>query len=234
MSATPTLTGVIRIAADLGQRLTGLPTGVLVIDRHGVRVSAGAPVDDRYAQLFAVQSRSGPWLETFATGVAATCTYHEAQDRGWIPLATAMGYGGTSSVDAVPLRVSGEVLGVLSTFRAGELTASDMRAQDAARDFAEVGLTVLSLRHELSTVAEEAEAFRQHLRQRNAVAIATGMLAERLGVSTQEATATLRTMARELVRPPETVAQGVIEGTVSPTERVAAVRRRSDGEGHLG
>ena len=95
MSATPTLTGVIRIAADLGQRLTGLPTGVLVIDRHGVRVSAGAPVDDRYAQLFAVQSRSGPWLETFATGVAATCTYHEAQDRGWIPLATAMGYGGS-------------------------------------------------------------------------------------------------------------------------------------------
>jgi len=142
MSATPTLTGVIRIAADLGQRLTGLPTGVLVIDRHGVRVSAGAPVDDRYAQLFAVQSRSGPWLETFATGVAATCTYHEAQDRGWIPLATAMGYGGTSSVDAVPLRVSGEVLGVLSTFRAGELTASDMRAQDAARDFADIRIDV--------------------------------------------------------------------------------------------
>jgi hypothetical protein len=221
ISATATMTGAVQTAAELGRTLMRSPVGVLVVDGEGVHIVAGQPAEDRFGQLFSAQARSGPWLESYDTGEPVTCSYSSALTRYWPVVATGMGYGDIAEINVVPLRSSTRTVGALSVFRLRGATAPLRRDRDAARDFIEIGLTTLSLRHELSNTADEAEAIRMRLRDRSSIAIATGIVAERHGLSPSEATVALGTLARHLKQPLERAARLVVDGGVRREQMTA-------------
>src|SRR3954447_7562193 len=149
----------------------------------------------RLLELFELQNEDGPCLDAYRTGVVvsvADLTREGERWRSFGPRALEVGF---TAVHSVPLRLRGDVIGALNLLRAdpGELTASDAKLVRALADIATVG--VLHERIVTQSVAT-ASGLQTALNSRVRIEQAKGILAERAGLTVDEAFELLRKFAR--------------------------------------
>jgi hypothetical protein len=170
--------------------------GLLLADRHG-RLQVVATSDERVRllELFQLQNDEGPCLEAFASGTGVGHPELGSAGDRWPRFAGAAVANGYAAVDALPMRLRGDVIGALNLFRedAGELSGTASRTARALVDVATIGLL-----QERSIRRQEVLAgqLQTALDSRVAIEQAKGFVAQRLGVDMEAAFAVLRGYAR--------------------------------------
>ena len=209
----------------LTQRATELldaaEAGMLLADPGDtLHLMASSSEQTRALELFQLQNHEGPCLECFRTGRPVIAEDLAVEVERWprfAPEAMACGFW---SVHALPMRLRDQVIGVLGLFGAnpGRLSDSDLTAGQGMADIATIGILHERAVHEAHlTVAQLQGA----LTSRVVIEQGKGILAERAGVSLDEAFRQLRDHSRANNRRLADVAQDVITGKLAATDLVA-------------
>jgi GAF domain-containing protein len=192
--------------------------GLMLVSPEGdLRVMASSSEAIRVLELFELQSQEGPCLECYRTGQPVV-NQNLAQVNGrWPRFAAEALAAGFHSVHALPMRLRGTVIGALNLFdvEPGEMAPSDVEAAQALADVA----TIAVLQHRAALRAQVLNEQLNHaLSSRIVIEQAKGMLAEREGLSMEQAFATLRSHARNNNLRLAEVARDVIEGRLAASE----------------
>nr|WP_086823027.1 GAF and ANTAR domain-containing protein [Allokutzneria sp. NRRL B-24872] len=170
--------------------------GLLLADQHGrLQLIASSDNEVRWLELVQLQNDEGPCLEAFATGAhVGHPDLNTGRDR-WPRFSVAALERGFVAVDALPMRLRGQVIGALNLFRstAGELPATSLRTAKALVDVATIGLLQeRSIRHQ-EVLTEQLQVA---LTSRVVIEQAKGFLAHRLDVDMDGAFTVLRRYSR--------------------------------------
>jgi len=189
--------------------------GILLVDEAGdLQFMAASHERAHLLELFQVQNDEGPCQDCFTSGVPVTVTdLAEAAGRWplFAPKALATGF---RSVQAVPLRLRGTVLGAMNLFltETGGISDDGLTVVQAMADVATIGLLQQRELHRAHTV----EAQLQHaLNSRITIEQAKGVVSEQAHVTTDAAFILLRRYARHHNRKLGTVAREVVEGSLT-------------------
>lgn len=196
---------VLDVAAA-GLMLAG-PDGAL-------RVMASSSETMRILELFELQAEQGPCLDCFVSGKPVMQADLGGPDIPWPRFATEALAAGFRSVQALPMRLRGTVIGALNLFdvEEGEMTSADIDAAQALADVA----TIAILQHRASLEAQVLNTQLQNaLNSRIIIEQAKGVVAEREGLNMQQAFSALRTYARDHNLRLADVAQEVISGSLA-------------------
>lgn len=166
-------------------------------------------------ELFELQAQDGPCLDAYRTGQpVVNQDLTTAEDR-W-PLFTPMALGsGFRAVDAIPMRLRGQVIGALNLFRTevGSLTAGDVETAQALADIA----TIAILQHRIAVEAQVLnDQLTRALSSRILIEQAKGMISERVRVSMEQAFTQLRQHARDHNLHLADLAREIVAGAVDP------------------
>ncbi len=170
--------------------------GVVLTDPRGeLRLAAASSEEAGLLELFQLQNDQGPCLECFRTGRPVTAADLAGPAPRWPRFAQAAMQAGFRTVEALPMRLRGQVIGALNLFRAepGPLEAAELRIGQALADVATIGLLHERNVRRRETVAEQLQAA---LNSRVIIEQAKGKLAERLGIDMDRAFTMLRDYAR--------------------------------------
>jgi GAF domain-containing protein len=170
--------------------------GVLLADPRGdLRVAAASTEAAGLLELFQLQNDEGPCLDCYRTGQPVSAADLSAASQRWPQFAAAATQAGLRAVQALPMRLRGQVIGALNLFRAdpGPFDLDGQRIGQALADVATIGLL-----HERNLRRSEAlaEQLQAALNSRVVIEQATGKLAERLSLDMPRAFAMLRDYAR--------------------------------------
>ena len=187
--------------------------GLLLADPRGeLRVVAASSEAARLLELFQLQNDQGPCLDCFRGGQPVTVADLNAEAQRWPRFTAAAQQAGFAAVQALPMRLRGQVIGALNLFRAipGAFDPANVRVGQALADVA-----TISLLHERSMRHSDLlhEQLQAALNSRVIIEQAKGKLAERLGIDTTEAFSILRSFARNRNRRLADLAQALIDGT---------------------
>lgn len=178
-----------------------------------LRVIASSSEAMRVLELFEIQAKEGPCLDCYRTGkpvVHEDLTAHGGRWPRFAPEAIAAGF---NSVEALPMRLRGAVIGALNLFHpaTGGMGQPDIDSAQALADVA----TIAILQHRASLEAQAVNAqLNQALNSRVTIEQAKGMISERLGVDMDQAFRSLRSYARNRNLRLVDVALGVVKGTL--------------------
>jgi GAF domain-containing protein len=178
-----------------------------------LRVMAYSSEAARLLELFELQSLEGPCLDCYRTGKPAASKDLASSESRWPAFRPVAIEAGFRSVQALPLRLRGTVIGALNLFHVepGEMRAADLVAAQALADVA----TIAILQHKAVLEAQViSEQLNQALNSRVLIEQAKGMVAERNQLNMEHAFSALRTYARSNNRRLVDVAREVIEGTL--------------------
>ena len=187
---------------------------MLLAPEGGLRVVASSSEAMRIVELFELQAQEGPCSDCYRTGEAVVngdLTEAGALWPSFAPVALSAGFG---SVQALPMRLRGDVIGAVNLFgeKEGMLDASDVLAARALADVA----TIAILQHR---GAREAQILNEQLSHalncRVVIEQAKGVLAERSGIDMQVAFGRLRSYARSHNLRLADVAQTIVDGNLS-------------------
>ena len=209
---------------DLLYNLSTACVELLAVDTAGIMVTADgrgslqtvASSHERteLLELFQLQNDEGPCLDTFRQGRPVTC-HDLSRDGGRWPTFSAHAYQrGYRSVHTRPMRVRNTVIGALNLFgdRPGPVPETDLFTAQALADIA----TISIIRDRTAdTLTQLVEQLRTALNSRVTIEQAKGMLAGRLGIDTDEAFTQLRQYARNHGERLTTVAQKVLDGSLT-------------------
>ncbi len=208
---------------ELFTRLTNQCVAVLDVSAAGLmlaapegdlRVMASSSETMRILELFELQAREGPCLDSYRTGAPVVCEDLEGAGGRWPRLAPEACAAGFRSVQALPMRLRGSVIGALNLFheRPGAMSRADTDAAQAFADIATIGI----LQHR---AAFDATALNDQLNfalvTRVVIEQAKGMVAQREHLGMDEAFASLRSYARRNNLRLADVARSVIDHTLS-------------------
>jgi DNA-directed RNA polymerase specialized sigma24 family protein len=170
--------------------------GLMLTDHRGILSAAAASSENaRLLELFALQSDAGPCVDVCRSGVAVVNADLRANRRRWPRFAEAAQATGFAAVHALPLRRRENVIGALSLFcsRPGKLSLADERIGQALADMATIGIMAQRRAHQSELIAAQLQ---RALTNRVIIEQATGMLAERNGITVEVAFTQLREYAR--------------------------------------
>lgn len=171
--------------------------GVLLADHRGaLNVIAASSEQSRLLELFQLQNAQGPCLEAYSSGQAVLCeSLGDASADKWPLFAPAARDAGFTAVYALPMRLRNEVIGAVNLYSdsAGRLTADEIELGQSLADVATIGILQERVvrRHD-----EAAGQLQTALNSRILIEQAKGVIAERTGVSVDEAFTALRQNAR--------------------------------------
>ena len=188
--------------------------GVMLAGPDGVlRVAASSSEEMRVLELFEEQNVEGPCLDCYRTGAPVrNQQLADAIDR-WPNFTAAATATGFTSVQALPMRLRGTVIGALNLFHT-DANALSADAAALAQAFADVA-TIAILQNRASREAQVVnEQLSQALNSRIVIEQAKGMIAERLGLDMGAAFDRLRRHARSHNLRLADVAGSVIDGTL--------------------
>jgi GAF domain-containing protein len=192
--------------------------GLMLIAPDGeLRVMASSSEAMRVLELFELQSEEGPCLDSFRTGIAVAGADLGAADGRWPKFSVEAVAAGFNSVQALPMRLRGTVIGALNLFRAGtgNMEPSDVDAAQALADVA----TIAVLQHRAVLAAQLINDQLQHaLNSRIVIEQAKGMVGERIGLDMEQAFKRLRHHARHHNLRLVDVASDVISGTLKAAD----------------
>jgi hypothetical protein len=190
--------------------------GLLLADGPGtLRLVAASTEQARVLELFQVQHRQGPCLDSFRTGhpvIVPDIRAAEAAAR-WPQFAAAAAAAGFAGVHAIPMRLRDQVIGTLNLFSIapGSLDPAVGRAARCLVDVATIGILQERALREQEVIAGQLQVA---LNSRVVIEQAKGILAERLRVSPDEAFLLLRRFARDRNYRLTELAGDVIRGIV--------------------
>jgi transcriptional regulator with GAF, ATPase, and Fis domain len=194
--------------------LDAAAAGLLLADVRGnLHLMAATNDALEMVEIFQVQSDEGPCRDCFHSGaMVSTSDLAEDGDR-WPRFAPVAAAAGFRAAHALPLRLRGQVLGALNLFRTEPvaLTREDIATAQALADVATIALLQNRQAHDSQMVTDQLQ---EALNSRIAIEQAKGIIAERLGLSVNEAFTRLRRYARHSGRRLGEVAQEVIDGTL--------------------
>jgi GAF domain-containing protein len=182
-------------------------------DGH-LRVMGSSSDAMRVLELFELQSQEGPCLDCYRTGQAVLNQNLAAANGRWPHFAAEAVAAGFHSVHALPMRLRGAVIGALNLFsiEPGEIPPADVDAAQALADIA----TIAILQHRAALEAQVLNEQLNHaLNSRIVIEQAKGMVAERTGLTMEQAFTALRQYARNHNLRLVQVAQDVIAGTLA-------------------
>lgn len=209
---------VVDFLHTLARRSTELldasAAGIMLADQHGdLQVMASSSEEARLLELFELQRNEGPCLDCFRSGRQVARADLPAMRESWPAFTERLEQLGFNSAQALPMRLRTDTIGVLNLFRAkpGPLTESDLWIGQAMAHVATV-----SLIQERAIAAREllAEQLQTALNSRVLLEQATGVLAERAGLSMDQAFQTMRRYARSHNTRLREVAAQIIDGTL--------------------
>lgn len=199
--------------------------GIMMTDqRGGLQVLAASSEEARLVELYELQHDEGPCLDAFRSGVAVDIRGVAEMTVRWPHFTPALQGFGFRSAQAIPLRLRRETIGALNLFgsAADGLSADRMLLGRAFADVATIGLL-----QERSISASEilVEQLQTALNSRVVLEQAKGVLAERAGLSMDEAFHLLRRYARGQGRKLSEVAAAVTTGDTDILTALPAARR---------
>ena len=207
---------LLHLLADRCVEILDVTAAGLMLASPGgeLRVMASSIEAMRVLELFEIQSTEGPCMDCFRTGAPVANTDLSSGDSRWPHFSPKALEAGFRSVDARPLRLRGTVIGALNLFRSeeGGLPDIDLLAAQALADVA----TIAILQHRVASEAKILNEQLDHaLNSRILIEQAKGVLAERTKLDMDQAFAAMRSHARGHNRPLVSVAQDVIDGSIS-------------------
>lgn len=194
--------------------LDAAEAGLILASNTGeLSVIASTSERSRLVEMMQLKHGQGPCVECYVTGKVVTVPDVEALDK-WLDFRAAALEQGLHSVHAVPLRLRGTVIGALNLFRSqkGTLTAEDTLVAQALADVATIGIIQ-------ERTLRESDVARQQLQHaldsRVLIEQAKGVLAHRHGVDMDVAFRTLRDYSRNNGLLLRTVAEQVVNRSLS-------------------
>lgn len=198
----------LRLLANHCVRLLDVDAaGVFLID-HGV-----VATNERVAllEISAQREAEGPWQDCTRSGEQITVPNLTEERERWPLYVAEACKAGFASVHTLPLRRRAALIGSVTLLRnePGELEKSALRLAQAMADVATIGiLGARALRREKAL----SEQLQHALDTRVIVEQAKGVLAERYGLNTTAAFATLRSYARSHNTKVIELASSIVDG----------------------
>jgi GAF domain-containing protein len=190
--------------------------GIMLTDAEGhLQLMTSSSEAMRIVELFELQSEEGPCLDCFRTAQPVVNNDLRALDGRWPRFAPVAAAAGFVAADALPMRLRGQVIGALNLFRttAGALVTEDLVVAQALADVA----TIAILQDRAAVEARVLNAqLTTALSSRIAIEQAKGMIAERRGVSVDQAFDRLRKHARHHNVRLSELARQIVAGIVAP------------------
>jgi transcriptional regulator with GAF, ATPase, and Fis domain len=224
------------VAARCVQLLDVDAAGVMLADQRGqLHASAASHENARLLELFELQGDAGPCLDAFRSGAPVVNADLQASQERWPRFAEAAQATGFVSVHALPLRLRATVIGALNLFcsASGVLSHADVRAGQALADVATIGILAQRSVYQAELLSTQLQ---QALNSRVTIEQAKGVLAERRGISLDEAFEVLRGYAREnnlrlsdLARDVAQRSSTIADLLVGPDRAIAEPASRLDG-----
>ena len=186
---------------------------MLVAPEGDLRVMASSSEAMRVLELFELQAQEGPCLDAYRTGLPVVNQDLSTANGRWPRFAAEALAAGFRSVQALPMRLRGAVIGALNLFHVepGEMRQADVDVAQALADVA----TIAVLQHRATLEAQVLNDQLNHaLNSRIVIEQAKGMVAERRGLDMEQAFSALRSYARSHNLRLADVAGGVIDGSV--------------------
>ncbi|NEA36856.1 GAF and ANTAR domain-containing protein [Streptomyces sp. SID13031] len=198
--------------------------GLILADQRSVlHVMASTTEEAALLELFVLQNDEGPCLDCYSTGEQmVNIDLSEVEER-WPRFRAATIAAGYRSTHAIPLRLRGDVIGVLNLFCVDRVTLSraDVDLGQALCDIATVGLLQERTVRRGELLAEQLQSA---LNSRIMLEQAKGVFSERTGISVDEAFTLMRAHARRHHQQLSAVAAQIIDGTLP----AAALRTPAD------
>ena len=192
--------------------------GVMLATPDGeLRVIASSSEAMRIVELYELQAQEGPCPDSYRTGLAVVHESLADTSGRWPAFAPVALEAGFRSVQAVPMRLRGNLIGALNLFRQdeGRLDDTDLFAAQALADVA----TIAVLQHRTMLEAQVLNEQLNHaLDSRVVIEQAKGVLGERAGLTMEDAFVRLRRYARNRNLRLGDVAVACVKGTLSVDE----------------
>ncbi|HTW07901.1 MAG TPA: GAF and ANTAR domain-containing protein [Acidimicrobiales bacterium] len=189
--------------------------GLMLAGPNGeLRVMASSSEAMRVLELFELQAEEGPCLDCYRSGKPVMGRDLAVVTSRWPRFSAEALAAGFRSVQALPMRLRGTVIGALNLFQVevGEMRTSDIESAQALADVA----TIAILQHRASLEAQVLnQQLQRALNSRIIIEQAKGMVAERTGLNMQLAFSALRTYARDHNQRLAVVAEAVIDGSLA-------------------
>ncbi|WP_433170123.1 ANTAR domain-containing protein [Actinoallomurus sp. CA-150999] len=210
-----------RLAARCVELLGVTACGLLLVDQRGnLNLLAASTERARLLELLQLQGSQGPCLEAYHSGQAVHCldlAGAEATVR-WPRFAPAAAAAGFTSVHALPMRLRTDLIGAMNLFSAGQEPPDGVTIElgQSLANAATIGILHERALHHREMVAEQLQGA---LNSRILIEQAKGFVAERQGVSVDEAFGILRERARSSNRKLLEVAEAIIAGRLALPSR---------------
>jgi len=186
--------------------------GVSILDGDRLRFVSATSERSELIELFQSRHDEGPCHEALRTGEHVPVPDIAADGRwpSWSDQAVALGF---EAADAFPLRLGGEIVGVLDVYgrRARALDAWDV---DAGCTLADLAAAALVTDQALADHRRVQEQLQHALDSRVVIEQAKGVLAERHGIGVEVAFERIRRRARSSNRRVADLAGDVVAGRV--------------------
>ncbi|MBN9734786.1 MULTISPECIES: GAF and ANTAR domain-containing protein [unclassified Pseudonocardia] len=199
--------------------------GLVLTDRRGALQAVAASAEAaNLLELFQIQADQGPCLDCFRT-TRQVRSPDLRRDRRWPAFAPRARAAGFLAVHALPMRLRGLTIGALNLFHRTPVAmpVGDLRVGQALADVATIGILTDRTSRERELLTGQLQAA---LSSRVVIEQAKGVLAERGGVTMDDAFTRLRAYARSTKQQLSAVARGIVEGRVDTT--VMLPRRDDD------
>ncbi len=180
--------------------ITGVAAAGLMLSNpgDGLRFMAATSPTGRMLELLQLQASQGPCLDCFNSGQRVINADLRTAEERWPVFAPVASSAGFTSVHAFPLRLRSETIGALNLFGVDTiLQDQDLSVIQALADVA----TIAILQERAVSRSEElTEQLQTALQSRIVIEQAKGAVAQRLGISLDEAFHGLRQEARSFRR----------------------------------
>lgn len=190
--------------------------GLLLGDqRGGLRVMATSDERARLLELFQLQADEGPCLDAYRTGEIIEVEDLSVANARWpvfAPEALAEGY---RSIQAVPMRLRGQIVGALNLFSTdtGPLSRRDLLVARALADTATIGILQERAIRRNEVLTEQLQSA---LTSRVVIEQAKGLLAHSGDIAPGEAFNRLRSFSRSNNIRISQVAEQLMQGALAP------------------
>lgn len=190
--------------------------GLMLADPNGqLRVMAASSEEARVLELFELQNRQGPCLDSYQAGAAVSAVADTEQTQRWPLVAEHFRQLGYGPVYAFPMRLRDQTIGALNLFRTPEspLSDDDLTIAQAMSDAA----TISVLQHRAAEAhGRLAAQLQTALNSRIAIEQAKGVIAQYADVDMDQAFAILRRHARNTNQGLSDLAAGIASGRLQP------------------
>ncbi|MFC4942860.1 ANTAR domain-containing protein [Pseudonocardia sp. GCM10023141] len=203
---------------------------VLADARDALRVMASTSDDAEFMELMQLQNDEGPCLDCYRTAMPVSVADLDDAGIRWPRFAAAIAERGVfGSTHALPLRLRGESIGALNLFRrgTGDLSVSDRELGQALADVATIGILQERAIRRGEVVIEQLQSA---LNSRVIIEQAKGVVAQRFGLSMNDAFARIRHHARTTNQRLGEVARLLVERDLLPDTLIvpgSTARRRT-------